>query len=303
MILKRALKLFLDDYQNPGTKHAYLYALRPMSDFIGPSRPLESIKPEHLVEYSHILQSRPIAPATVRKNVKAIKTFFNWCIRLNLITDSPATAIKARRLSNKVPKSRAMTDTELESILEVARHKFYKRDYALVLFVADSGCRVGGAAGLRVEDLDFEVYTALVTEKGDKTRPVAFGADCANALREWLLQRPAVAGIYVFSRTENPVAAANLSQAIRRLCLKAGIRSLGSHSLRHRKGHQFADAKVAPSIAATALGHSDVTITLQHYYPRDWDRALAEIRKLSHKSRKPAASETIIELPNRRVSE
>ena len=72
----------------------------------------------------------------------------------------------------------------------------------------------------------------------------------------------------------------NVSLIIRRAAQLAGVRVLSSHSLRHRKGHQLADSRIAPSIAATVLGHSDVVITLQHYYPADWESAEQAMREL-----------------------
>ncbi len=40
------------------------------------------------------------------------------------------------------------------------------RDYALALFLADTGCRVAGVVGLKFGDLDLEHGTAEVFEKG-----------------------------------------------------------------------------------------------------------------------------------------
>jgi integrase len=284
MKLQAALDLFLSEYRNAGTREAYGGVLQPMVNAIGPARPLNLIQPADLVSHSHDLNEKGWSLATVRKHIKTIKTFFNWCIKLKLITESPADAIRTRRLPTYISRDKAMQDDELAQILAYARFK--PRDYALILFFADTGCRAGGAAGLRVEDIDFQNLTAHVTEKGDKTRPVAFGEECSRALRQWITKRKCLTG-YVFSKDGKKLTADTISQIVRRSCLHVGVRSLGSHSLRHRKGHQLADAKVAPSIAATALGHSDPVITLQHYFPADWASAENELRKLSTQIESP----------------
>ncbi|MCB0079217.1 MAG: hypothetical protein KDD73_17590, partial [Anaerolineales bacterium] len=41
----------------------------------------------------------------------------------------------------------------------------------------------------------------------------------------------------------------------------------------------LADARVAPSIAATALGHTSIQTTLDHYYPGDWESAEKALRE------------------------
>lgn len=279
MLLSRAVELFVNEYKGE-TRTTYKHVMEDMRDFVGPARSVAEIKPEHLLEYAQAVKSRKYADATVRKYLKSCRTFFNWLIKIDVIDKSPARAVKIPQLRKYVSRDKAMTDAELEKLLAYVRWK--PRDFALILFIADTGCRAGGAAGLKVADLDLPNCRAVVLEKGDKSRPVVFGVECANAIREWLLKRPASAGIYVFSRTSKAIKSDNVSLIIRRACKKVGIRTLSAHSLRHRKGHQLADHKVAPSIAATALGHSDVTITLQHYYPADWETAEREMRKLVH---------------------
>jgi len=111
---------------------------------------------------------------------------------------------------------------------------------------------------------------------------VAYGLDCAHALRAWLIRRPTEAGHYVFSAGAEATTSNYIGHLLRRICKSAGTKQIWSpHSLRHRKGHQFADAHVAPTYAAQALGHSDPVVTLQRYYPNDWAHAEAELRKLT----------------------
>lgn len=121
----------------------------------------------------------------------------------------------------------------------------------------------------------------MVTEKGDKTRPVAFGSLCVEALKKWQQRRPKSAGEYVFSPRKTPMLPACISQVITRVCVRAEVRPLGSHSLRHRKGHQFAAIHEAPTTAALAMGHSNVMDTLGAYYPQGWARTEDALRVLT----------------------
>lgn len=283
MQLQKAVTLFLGGY-GPSTCQAYAGPLSHMRDWIGPTRLVGEITPAVLVEYfQNRVASRELSPATVQKHAKTIKTFFNWCVRLELIQRSPAFAIRARRPPRAISREKAMRDDELAAILGFLRHKFSPRDYALVLFLADTGCRRSGAANLRWQDMDLTTLTATVTEKGGNPRKVAFSEDCAKAIGKWLFFRSAkfrIRGTYIFSLNGLPMNPENVSLIIRRACKRAGVRVLSAHSLRHRKGHQFADARIAPSIAATALGHSDPLITVTYYYPSDWETAEAALREL-----------------------
>ena len=281
MKLSECIKLFLNE-QRPTTRRSYFYVLRDMQNYLGPARPVENLKPTDLVEYMQDVRSRGYAVATVNKYVKTLRTMFNWLVAIEIIDHSPVTsAIKTKKLPAYIDRSKAISEAELNRLLEWLRWNNKPRDYALILFLADTGCRARGAAELTEDRLELDNLRAYVIEKGEKKRTVVYGRETATAIRYWLLMRPREAGKYVFSRKANPMTTNYLSQIIRRNCERAGIkRPISAHAFRHRKGHQLADEKVAPSIAATALGHSDPTITLQHYYPADWESAEKELRKL-----------------------
>lgn len=290
--LRKAIELFLGGYKTT-SRTAYNTALKQMQDWVGPARELEDIKPPLLIEYFQVvISARGYAPATVTTRVKGLKVFFNWCVNNELLSKSPAFVLKAKQPPRRISRDKAMTDDELKTVLDYLRLKTNPRDFALVLFLADSGCRRGGAAGLRNQDIDFEELTAEVTEKGDTTRKVAFSRKCANAMLRWMSYRNdhfKITGVYVFSRNGERPDPEIVSEAIRRACAKCGIREMGSHSLRHRKGHQFADARVAPSLAATFLGHKDVMETLRTYYPDDWETAEKIGRELMTDAPEPPA--------------
>lgn len=302
--LEAAIMLFLAD-QIKTTAYSYRYVLDNFSGFIGKEQSMQAIKPQAVVKYMQDVRARPAikSPATVNKYTKTIKTFLNWCIRMNFIDKSPADVIKYINTSKYIRTEKAMSDEELTKVLDWVKWK--PRDHALVLFLADTGCRARGAAGLRVQDIDFDTLTADVFEKGDRWRKCWFGEECAAALKKWLDSRSKDAGEYVFDRDGERLTNPQISRILRRACQFVGIRSLGSHSLRHRKGHQLADAKVSPGVAATALGHQNVNITLEYYYPKDDERAAAAMRELTvgrDKETKKDPDEKIIDFHLKRLS-
>lgn len=281
LTLERAVDLFLNEYK-PSTRRAYYYVLKAMEAYVGPNRPLDKIGAEVLLEYLQTVRSNPAikSTATYNKHVKSIRTFFNWCVKQRWLVFSPADGTKRAKQNKYIGREKAMPDHLFDRLLDYAQWE--PRLKALVLFLGDTGCRIGGAAGLRWVHLDFTLRKAVVTEKGEKTRPVFFGEECARALLYWRDHHPLREGDYVFSKTGRRIKADNLAQYFRRMCQQVGIGSWGPHSLRHRKGHQFADAGIAPSIAAQALGHESVTTTLEFYYPADWERVQAAMEKLAH---------------------
>lgn len=295
--LSQGIDLFLNE-RIETTRKSYQYILVDLLNYLPEGILIEDVDPEMLVKYIHLVRSRPTvkSPATVNKAIKTLKVCFNWFVKMQWISSSPASVLVTRK-TNISQRQKAMTDEEYLKLLEVceASIKAYPntisnyRTLALMLFLGDTGARARGCATLRLEDIDLDEKRALVTEKGDKTRFVWFGERCAAAIEIYLKKRQEwldemgyeLEGSYIFSPHGVLMENCNIGRIVRRLCKRAGIRSLGSHSLRHRKGVQLGDSKIAPSVAATALGHTLSSITLEYYYPKDTERAEAAIRQLS----------------------
>jgi len=307
MKLQHALDLFLGEYPNENTVRNYRSTLQPLVLALGSARDIRHITTVEMIEYMQDIKnndvryllhpSRPklkskLSPATVMKHIKSIKRFFNWLIEIGELEKNPADSLKRPKLDAMVDRNKAATPDEIELLLRVTFG--HVRNHLLTRLLIDTGCRAGGIANLKIADIDLDKCRAIVTEKGDKIRPVWFSETTARFLRQWLVNRPIWKHDYVFGTDAGHMNAASVSQVIRRASISAGIRSLGSHSLRHAKGYQLADDGAPASVAAAALGHEDPTITLKYYYPRDLKRAEEAIRKTHQEDKK------IIQLPQKR---
>jgi integrase len=284
MILKDAIVFFLGE-QIKTTAESYRYVLNAFRDFVGPARDLDLIRADALLEYMQTVYKRPTvkSPATINKHIKTLRTFFNWCVKMEFLESSPAKGLKYRRQDDFIPRQKALPDYLYDTLIDYS--KWDARALALMLFLGDTGCRVGGAAGLRWNEIDFEQRMAFVVEKGKPKREVFFGEECLKALLRWREKHPMIEGDYVFSAKGGRIKNGNLAQYFRRTCINAGVGSRGPHSLRHRKGHQLADARVPPPVAARALGDT-IEIMMKYYYPDDLERVQNALDDLSYQGEK-----------------
>lgn len=275
--LARAVRVFLAG-KRATTATSYSWDLKPMVAYLGPDKPLQVtedgqrfdfFEPPDLTEYVNLgLLSRdpPLAPATVEKHKKTMRTFWNWCRKNGYINESPFR-VPAKKLAGGVDPAKIMPDHLLNQLLNYTQ--WDTRAHAVVLFLAQTGCRCGGAAKLTLDRLDLPNKRAVVVEKGEKAYTVYYDDVAAAALGEWLRTR-ATLGNIVFSKTGRPITSAALGQYFRRLCKDgARIGSWGPHSLRHRRGDQLQRAGVDPKTAARVLGHTNYMTTLEYYYHED----------------------------------
>jgi integrase len=246
---------------------------------IGPGRPLDLLTPEDLDAYFYDLRQRNIryadhakrppeqgklSDATIYKHSKTIKVFFNWCIKRGYLQQSPARFLEIRR-PDQNPAGKAATDTEVGEILGAARYK--PRDWAMVLLLAQSGCRAGDVAGLHLADLELLDNSAIVRAgKGGKRRRIYFGPETSQAIQDYLEKRPDVEHDYVFVGVRgDPLTSAAVSQMIRRRCNDADLdRSLGAHAFRHYVVKKLLGAGRDPRIVRDYVGHTDVSVTMRY---------------------------------------
>lgn len=319
LTLSQCVQEWLDTHIET-TRTTYSAVMKDVIKFLG-NRPLDQVTPHDLNLYIQFVTDRDTvkSTATINKHIITVKAWGSWCVKEEILESDPARRLKRLNRSKRIRREKAMSDEELQIVLKYCRKQINKdtidwrgllgkvehyRNYALITFLADSGCRVGGARILKLTDLDLDEKTALVTQKGNKTMTVVFGDETAHAIRTWLHKRSewlqqegyALKDMYIFQRHGELMTRRSISQAFRRVCKRAGIRSLGPHSLRHRKGHQLQKV-VDPVTAAIALGHSSPDITMQFYYDADRSFADATMRDLAIDSSMPSPNEPTKQMP------
>jgi site-specific recombinase XerD len=205
---------------------------------------------------------------TIHGYVRILRVFFKWLFEENITETNPAMRVRLPKLPKEPPK--AVSTEDRNRLLEAAKPD--PRDYAIVCFLVDTGCRVGGLASLTIQNLDLERGEALVTEKGKgggKARLVYFNGCARAALARWLKARPESKTDRVFVQKFNKdkaLQAGGVYQVLERLAKKSGVKGrFNPHSFRHawarealRNGANLADV-------AQVLGHEDEGVTLRFY--------------------------------------
>lgn len=268
--LDQCLTTYLKLDRSPRTNAQYAMVLSRLVQAIGPARDVRLISYEDLVDYLARLRAT-IKPSTCAGYVSIIKSFFNWCHHRGYIDRSPAAAIVRKIPPPDPSRSRAIPTDELRRIVDYARITS-PRNYALLLFMIDTGCRVGGLVSLMLGNLDLERMSAKLLEKGRVWQTVYFGTTTADALRAWLEKRPAVKHDYVWTGQGrgNPITTNAVFVLLHRLSERTECSRLWSpHAIRHAVGHAYAKAGVPVTVTQHKLNHASPAITMGHYYPHD----------------------------------
>lgn len=275
--LDEAIQRFLQVERRPGTNRQYGHITRHFKEAMGAECDIASIDYPALVSYIALLRQRrhrgkPLKDATVREYAQVVRSLFSWCMDAGYIQHSPAIKLKVQKLSPAYDQSRAIPPDELTRMIEYARATSL-RNYAMMMFLTDTGCRVGGAVSLTLTNLHLGGQTADLIEKGGKEQRVYFGETTAAALAAWLEKRPTVNHDYVWTGDGPfymPLTRAGVAAVVNRLADRTGAsRRWGPHSIRHAVGHAWAKKGIPIVAIQMKLGHSDPSVTMRFYQPKD----------------------------------
>lgn len=225
---------------------------------------------------SHPRVEGALSPFTIYSMVQVSKTFFRWLVAEGYLTDNPSERLE----SPPKPQSTrsGITDEDAEAIIQAS--KGCLRDYALVLFLRDTGCRRAGAAGVKLADLNLSApqrhmrYRVKVTEKGNRSRLVFLGDRSMKALRMWLEVRPNYAKPgceYVFislgSGTKGSgIAPSTVTGILVKLAEAAGVKeNYSPHQWRHAFSRRMIAGHANLGVVQQILGHRSVNTTMEFY--------------------------------------
>ena len=202
---------------------------------------------------------------TVDGYVRVIRRLFHWLEENGHLPVNVAARLKKPGLPKLPPK--AVDIDDIRALLEAAQFsgKYSARDRAIVLFLADTGCRKGGLISLKLRDLHVDKCCALVTEKGRKARYVFFSSATKHALEAWLVVRPDRCE-EVFMGQRGCLGDFGVNEILGRLKSRAGVRGrVYPHGFRHWFAKTYLTNGGDLASLADLMGHSTVEVTKQSY--------------------------------------
>jgi integrase/recombinase XerD len=220
-----------------------------------------------------------LSPYTIRQYVRCAKRFFKWLVEDEKLDHNPADRLRMPPKPD-IPR-KGISKTDLFKIVAAAEESCV-RDLAIVLFLADTGCRVGGLANLKIENIDLKNRRATVFEKGKggnaKKRVVFYGSKTAYALSSLITQRPpdeeinqeAIEYVLLSCIKSNgyykKLSEEGIYRMLKRLAKKWGIeKGFNPHNFRHGAIRGWLANGMPLSLASQLAGHSSVTVTADIY--------------------------------------
>lgn len=267
-------------------------AVKSLIAFIGADIAVADVTAQQILAwYGHIKSShstqhsgKKLSAWTVDNYARMLKAFFSNCVKMGYLSESPCGELVLPRLPKKARKD--ITEGDIAKL--VAHARWSPRDYALVLVLRDTGCRVGGMVSMRACDVKIRTGEdgvmrgrVIVYEKMNKGRIVYFGHEACHALQIYMEARPATYDELWLSHKFTPLRGDGVYQALERIAKRAGVERFNPHAFRHALAKRLVARGTPMKAVADLMGHEDVTTTMTMYVTYDDDELDAIHEKYS----------------------
>lgn len=233
-----------------------------------------------------------IGSKTLQRELAAIRSFYRYLLKKQLVDHNPAQGIPSPKTSKKLPKTldvdqvAGLLDTKPDSILEI-------RDLAMFELFYSSGLRLSELVMLDISDLSLtDGYMRVRFGKGGKERQVPVGSKAIAAVKKWLDCRPVVtsAALFISSRGARLVQR-SVQLRLERWCKKNGLSEhIHPHMLRHSFASHLLESSQDIRAVQELLGHSDISTT-QIYTHLDFQHLAGIYDKTHPRAKKKIAQD------------
>lgn len=288
---------------SPHTQEGYLadlahFARLTWGPDAAPPHPWATAGEEQAHRFAASASAGGASPATLRRKIAALRTFFRWLQREETVRENPFAALRGPKTAKTVP--RTLSVAEIERFLEQPAADYrarrldrmaYLRDTAFFEFLYSTGCRIAEAMAVTWGMIGWRDGRVIVTGKGGKDRLVILGAKVLTALEklraEMQAARPDLSdgAAFVFlGEGFRPATRRFFERRMKRYLGEAGLPAdLSPHKLRHSFATHLLDAGADLRSVQEMLGHASLSTT-QIYTHVSVER-LKDVLALAHPRR------------------
>lgn len=225
---------------------------------------------------------RTVSNTTINDYFRALRTFFGWLEREELITTNPFAHLKTPKPDHKIVQ--ALSTAEIERLFKVCGGKsaIDTRNRAILSVFLDTGLRLSELINLTLDDLNSDTGSILVRHgKGNKQRVVRIGNVAQKALWRYItVCRKGNSNRLFLNRGGEPFDFYGVSIFLKRLGDRTKVQ-LHAHKLRHTFAISFLRAGGDVFSLQYLLGHTSLSMTQRYLQSLGVDDAMRAHKKFS----------------------
>ncbi len=252
------------------TLEAYGRDLGQYADFVV-RRGLRSwldVTAEIPVAYLDRKRREGLSPASVNRNLIAIRGFHKYMMRENLAEENPVADIELAKRWMRLPDT--LNQEEVESLLNTPGRETLTgiRDTAMFELLYATGLRVSELTALNMNHINWQVGYLIAFGKGGKERIVPIGRAAYEAVKLYVervrpsLLKSKASDVLFLNRRGGRLTRQGFWKIVRCHALKAGLlKQVHPHMFRHSFASHLLEGGADLRSVQTMLGHADISTT------------------------------------------
>jgi integrase/recombinase XerD len=237
------------------------------ADVKGVAAPLD-ITARTLREYVYHLKDLGLSPASIRRNVSALRTYFRFLTGDGLVVRDPSERLETPKRWRELPDVLTVDEAQRLIAAPTLDDNMVFRDRALLELAYGAGLRVSEWITLGVRDLLLEEGLVRVFGKGSKERLVPIGRSAIGAVAVYIrelrprLEKGEGKGILFLNARGRPLTRMGAWKILRGYVERAGItKHVSPHTLRHSFATHLLEGGADLRAVQEMLGHVDIATT------------------------------------------
>jgi site-specific recombinase XerD len=268
------------NYPN-STIDTYLQAIDEFIDTMS-IKNLDKVTKYEIREYLSALKNRGNTPPTRNKKLSALRTFFNFLCREDIIKTNPTFGIENSKTKKCLPK--ILSDSDIAKLFKATNENRtidLRNKIILELFLA-SGMRISELTNLQICHIDFSNQSILVFGKGQKERICPLDEPTIVLIQRYVESR-GIESKYLFScRGGKSMDITGVRKIIYKIGKLAGV-EIHPHLLRHAFAKDLLDNGADIRVIQEMLGHANIGST--QIYTKVGNKLLVDTYNRCHSKR------------------
>ncbi|MFL5617580.1 MAG: site-specific tyrosine recombinase XerD [Gemmatimonadaceae bacterium] len=237
------------------------------ADLKGVAAPLD-ITARTMREYVYHLKDLGLSPASIRRNVSALRSYFRFLTGDGVVVRDPSERLETPKRWRELPDVLTVDEVQRLIAAPTLDDNMVFRDRALLELAYGAGLRVSEWITLGVRDLMLEEGLIRVFGKGSKERLVPIGRSAIGAVAVYLrelrpkLEKGEGKGILFLNARGRPLTRMGAWKILRGYVERAGItKHVSPHTLRHSFATHLLEGGADLRAVQEMLGHVDIATT------------------------------------------
>ncbi len=262
--------LSLEEGASPRTQEAYARDVNRLAEFAtakGARTPAD-VTSKLLREYVYHLKDLGLAPASIRRSVSGVRTYFRFLLGDGVLLQDPSERLETPKKWRTLPDVLSVDEVATLLAAPTMDDPLYFRDRAMLELAYGAGLRVSEWITIGVKDILMADGVVRVLGKGSKERLVPIGRNAISAMAIYLrelrprLERGKGRGVLFLNARGEPLSRMGAWTILKKYVERARIeKHVSPHTLRHSFATHLLEGGADLRAVQEMLGHTDISTT------------------------------------------